>query len=84
MGNPLLDQLNLQISDIEYQNFKKANKLDERPIIALFPGSRNQEIQNMLPLMLKMVPLFKDYQFVIGGAPSQDAFFISGSQTLNP
>jgi lipid-A-disaccharide synthase len=75
VGNPLLDQLNLQISDIEYQNFKKANKLDERPIIALFPGSRNQEIQNMLPLMLKMVPLFKDYQFVIGGAPSQDAFF---------
>jgi lipid-A-disaccharide synthase len=34
------------------------------------PGSRKQEINYILPQMLRMVPLFPDYQFVIAGAPS--------------
>jgi len=34
------------------------------------PGSRKQEIQTMLRIMLKMTPLFSEYQFVIAAAPS--------------
>ena len=50
---------------------KKKNSLDtEKPIIALLPGSRRQEIKAMLPIMIEMVEVFKDYQFVIAGAPS--------------
>ena len=47
----------------------------QRPLIALLPGSRKQEIQRMLPVMLEMVPRFPDYEFVVAGAPSQDASF---------
>lgn len=42
-----------------------------KPIIALLPGSRKQEIDTMLPLMLTMQKYYSDYQFVIAGAPSQ-------------
>jgi lipid-A-disaccharide synthase len=48
----------------------------EKPIVALLPGSRAQEIRSKLPVMLKMVAKFPDYQFVVAGAPSQpDALY---------
>jgi lipid-A-disaccharide synthase len=47
----------------------------EKPIIALLPGSRKQEVQKMLNVMLSVVTHFKDYQFVIAGAPSLDSGF---------
>jgi lipid-A-disaccharide synthase len=49
--------------------------LSEKPIIALLPGSRKQEITKMLSGMLSIVNDFPDYQFVIAGAPSQDYSF---------
>jgi lipid-A-disaccharide synthase len=55
--------------------FRKKHQLDERPIIALLPGSRKQEISKMLETMLSITEDFKEYQFVIAGAPSQDAEF---------
>ena len=42
-----------------------------KPIIALLPGSRGQEISVKLPVMLQMLPHFPDYEFVIAQAPSQ-------------
>ena len=48
------------------------NELGEKPIIALLPGSRKQEIAKMLVVMAKVRSNFSDYQFVIAGAPSQD------------
>jgi lipid-A-disaccharide synthase len=42
-----------------------------KPVIALLPGSRRQEISVMLPLMLSMKKHYPDYQFIIAGAPSQ-------------
>jgi lipid-A-disaccharide synthase len=67
VGNPLLDA----ISDFKpNSNFKSENNLGNQPIVALLPGSRKQEINYILPQLLRMVPLFPDYQFVIAGAPS--------------
>lgn len=43
---------------------------DDRPIIALLPGSRKGEIQNNLPLMIEAVKRFPEFQYVIGAAPS--------------
>ncbi|MCB0465559.1 MAG: lipid-A-disaccharide synthase, partial [Aequorivita sp.] len=51
------------------------NKLSDKPIIALLPGSRKQEITKMLGAMLSMVNNYPDYQFVIAGAPSQEYSF---------
>lgn len=70
VGNPLLDSLN-HLPAIDEQRFRKEHNLDERPIIALLPGSRTQEIKVKLPLMFSVEKDFPDYQFVVAGAPSQ-------------
>ena len=74
MGHPLIDEIanREQVTDT---TFRKENGLDQRRIIAILPGSRKQEISKMLEVMLSIVGDFKDYQFVIAGAPSQNEFF---------
>ncbi len=57
VGNPLLDE-------IAKQNFSLSLKYS-RPVIALLPGSRRQEIELILPEMLKVISSFPEYQFVI-------------------
>jgi len=74
VGHPLLDAIN-NFEQITPDQFRSENKLDQREIIALLPGSRKQEISNMLSVMLSIVDEFKNYQFVIAGAPSQDYQF---------
>jgi lipid-A-disaccharide synthase len=71
VGHPLIDA----IADrplIDPAKFKKVNGLDEKPIIALLPGSRKQEIKVMLSVMLSIVDDFPEFQFVIAGAPNQE------------
>jgi lipid-A-disaccharide synthase len=71
VGHPLPDVIKRKrglFSDIE--SFRKKNNLSDKPIIALLPGSRRQEIKRMLPLMLSAEKKFPGYQFVIAGAPS--------------
>ena len=46
-----------------------------KPIIALLPGSRKQEILKKLPVMLEASRFFPDYQFVVAQAPGQDGSF---------
>ncbi|MAM22972.1 MAG: lipid-A-disaccharide synthase, partial [Croceibacter sp.] len=76
VGHPLIDAI-VQKQLINPSDFKAEFNLDNRPIIALLPGSRKQEISKMLEVMLSVTKDFKDYQFVIAGAPSQDAAFYS-------
>jgi len=72
VGHPLLDEL---ANRKENANFKSEHNLLDKPIIALLPGSRTQEIQKMLAVMLQMIPKFPNYQFVVAGAPSQEVSF---------
>jgi len=44
-------------------------------VIALLPGSRKQEIEKKLPVMLETSKLFPDYQFVVAEAPSIESAF---------
>jgi lipid-A-disaccharide synthase len=74
VGHPLLDAIAGR-KPIDEKEFRKEHKLSDKPIIALLPGSRKQEIIKMLSVMLKMATKFKDYQFVIAGAPGQDFSF---------
>ncbi len=46
-------------------------------IIALLPGSRKQEINKKLPIMLQVSKHFGDYQFVVAKAPGLDDSFYS-------
>ncbi|WP_426274190.1 lipid-A-disaccharide synthase [Chryseobacterium sp. S-02] len=69
VGHPLLDAIST-LKEISIEEFKKENGLNEKEIIALLPGSRKQEVEKMLEMMLSVRPYFKEYQFVIAGAPS--------------
>jgi lipid-A-disaccharide synthase len=73
VGHPLLDQISG--SSETRQEFQQRNKLSDKPIIALLPGSRKQEIRTMLPIMLDMTNHFPQYQFIVAGAPSQNESF---------
>ena len=74
VGHPLIDAIHNRVKKEEV-TFRKANDLDEKPIIAILPGSRKQEISKMLSVMLSIVTDFPEYQFVIAGAPSQEYQF---------
>lgn len=74
VGHPLLDAI-FDLKPIDSQKFKEENNLSNKEIIALLPGSRKQEVRAMLNTMLSVLPYFKDYQFVIAGAPSLDKEF---------
>lgn len=74
VGHPLLDAI-AQRKEVDDTVFRAENNLDSRPIIALLPGSRKQEISKMLKVMLSLVNDYQQYQFVIAGAPSLDFDF---------
>jgi len=77
VGHPLIDAIHSQ-PIIDGVIFRKENQLNEKPIIAILPGSRKQEITKMLSVMLSVVNDFPKYQFVIAGAPSQEFSFYKG------
>ena len=75
VGHPLIDAISNR-KKTTLEEFCDEFKLDiQKPIIAILPGSRKQEITKMLSVMLSVVDDFTDYQFVVAGAPSQDASF---------
>ena len=74
VGHPLIDAISNRRL-VDEKTFRDEYNLSEKPIIALLPGSRKQEITKMLGVMLSLVNDFKAYQFVIAGAPSQDYSF---------
>ena len=76
VGHPLLDAIaDERSSEPNSSAFRREHGLSDKPLIALLPGSRKQEIGGMLPLMLEMIMEFPDHEFVIAGAPSQSKEF---------
>ncbi len=74
VGHPLLDAI-AHRKPISVNAFQKEYNLEEKPIIALLPGSRKQEVSKILSVMLQVVNDFPEYQFVIAGAPGLDNEF---------
>jgi lipid-A-disaccharide synthase len=72
VGHPLLDAMAEHPFDTE---FRATHKLDERPILALLPGSRKQEIRLKLPIMLEAASRFPEHQILVAAAPGQEAAF---------
>ncbi|TVZ15564.1 lipid-A-disaccharide synthase [Maribacter sp. MAR_2009_72] len=75
VGHPLLDAI-ANRPEVDPRSFRNTYGLNPaKPIIALLPGSRKQEVQKMLALMLSLTEDFLDHEFVIAGAPSLDEDF---------
>ena len=71
LGHPLLDAVaDFRSSIVDKQLIYTENNLSDKPIIALLPGSRKQEVSVKLPIMLEAVRSFDSYQVIIAGAPS--------------
>lgn len=66
VGNPLLDEIAAFKAD---PAFRTKEELGNTPLIALLPGSRKQEIERLLPVMLDTITHFPEYRFVIAAAP---------------
>ncbi|MEL6812971.1 MAG: lipid-A-disaccharide synthase, partial [Bacteroidota bacterium] len=60
VGHPLIDAI-AKRPQVDPEQFREEFGLDERPIVALLPGSRKQEIKKMLKVMLSVVNDFQDH-----------------------
>ena len=71
VGNPTLDEVDAFQSAYaeDAETFARTNGLSSQPIIALLAGSRKQEIDSNLPIMIQAAEAFPDYQPVLAGAP---------------
>jgi lipid-A-disaccharide synthase len=75
VGHPLIDAIANRKKTTYNEFCEEFNIKNSKPIIALLPGSRKQEITKMLGVMLSVVNEFSDYNFVVAGAPSQEFSF---------
>lgn len=67
-GNPLLDEVERKTASFpSADKIRESMDLGSKPVIALLAGSRKNEVKLMLPIMLEMISLFPEYQFVIAG-----------------
>ncbi len=65
VGHPLIEVVRHEKEEVPVR------PIAAKPIIALLPGSRTQEIKVKLPIMLTMVKHFPQYTFVIAQASAQ-------------
>ncbi len=72
IGNPLYNQTQEFKLDA---GFREKYSLSQKPIIALLPGSRKQEIKRMLPNMVALAKAYPNYQFIIAGSPGLNQEF---------
>lgn len=69
VGHPLIDAIEQKKPLLKNKTqFINENVLTQQPIIAVLPGSRLQEIEYMMDIMIKVAGNFKDFQFVVGGS----------------
>jgi lipid-A-disaccharide synthase len=76
VGHPLADVVDSAQNEIDPLPGAILSPLNENNIIALLPGSREQEVMKKLPVMLEVSKSFPDYRFVVAKAPSlNDSFY---------
>jgi lipid-A-disaccharide synthase len=66
VGNPVVDAIRL------FRAKDEAQFESQKPIVAILPGSRRQEVVQMLDLMISVVPQFPDYEFVVTAVDNLD------------
>ncbi|TDO28502.1 lipid-A-disaccharide synthase [Sediminibacterium goheungense] len=75
VGHPLIEVIDKKIKGTETK--QQGTRSSSKPIIALLPGSRKQEISKKLPIMLSVAAHFPEYQFVVAKAPGlEDDFYM--------
>jgi lipid-A-disaccharide synthase len=78
VGHPLLDAIEqYKMTAMPVDGFRKEIGAEQKPIIAVLPGSRKQEVSVKLPIMLEALRSFNEYEIIVAGAPSLEPSFYS-------
>ena len=84
VGHPLIDAIEEKKATLKSKSdFIKENELSDKPIVAVLPGSRAQEIEYMLGIMMEVAKNFNNYQFVVGGSTNLPANFYEALKRYN-
>jgi lipid-A-disaccharide synthase len=75
-GHPLLDEISTFKNDKESEWLIKSG-----PIIAILPGSRKQEVERKLPLMIAAAKKLEGYKIVVACAPNLPLSFYTQYQS---
>ena len=76
VGHPLLDEIeNHKDSGFSEYNVFEKDLIPSKPVIALLPGSRKQEIKTMLPLMIELSKDYPQFKFIIAGVSTLQGEF---------
>ena len=76
-GHPLLDEVN----NFKLLNNNSLNLENNRPVLAILPGSRKQEIERKLPLMIAASSQFPEYTVIVACAPNLDLAYYEKFKT---
>ncbi len=76
-GHPLLDEVN----KFKLLNNNSLNLENNRPLLAILPGSRKQEIERKLPLMIAASSQFPEYTVIVACAPNLDLTYYEKFKT---
>ncbi len=76
-GHPLLDEVN----KFKLLNNNSLNLVNNRPVLAILPGSRKQEIERKLPLMIAASSQFPEYTVIVACAPNLDLAYYEKFKT---
>ena len=90
-GNPLVDAIDSSgAMKASREEFLRSSGLPDRPYLAFLAGSRKGEISRMMPVLMQLadrlhsLPQYRDWRFVVAGAPARDASdyeeYISGRE----
>ncbi|HEX2970526.1 MAG TPA: lipid-A-disaccharide synthase [Bacteroidales bacterium] len=86
MGNPLVDEIAKRNELMPPKNeILRSLNLEGKPVIAVLAGSRKHEIEYGLPVMIKAMHHFPEYQFVLAGVRNiSDDFYkkITGNNDI--
>lgn len=72
VGNPTVAEMEKVMKQLpSHEHFlSRLGISDNRPFIALLPGSRRGEVRNNLPLMIEAAKRFPEFRYIVGAAPS--------------
>lgn len=77
LGHPLLDEINT------FNSLSENKIISSKPILAILPGSRKQEIERKLPIMLEAAKKFNQFEIYVACAPNLDLSFYDVYKTKN-
>ncbi len=76
VGNPSVEEIDAALASVEPRDeFLSRNRLRDRRIIAMLPGSRKGEIISNIKIMNEVARRFPQYTIVVAGAPGIDDDF---------